>query len=163
MERDTIIKQRTELQLLIGELRDRDKELNEMVQAHHTEMKAWEEDRTRSHTLEQRCAKLERKHALSHIHVHILLYSMVSDVYISYCSDVKVFCFIAWLSAKHCVIDLHFHQITFGLHLAIQPVSYISYCHRFKTILLCTFPEMNGCICSGMSALLILGSSCNDM
>lgn len=61
MERDTIIKQRTELQLLINELRDRDKELNEMVQAHRTEMKAWEEDRARSHNLEQRCAKLERK------------------------------------------------------------------------------------------------------
>lgn len=61
MERDTIIKQRTELQLLISELRDRDKELNEMVQAHRTEMKAWEEDRNRSQLLEQRCAKLDRK------------------------------------------------------------------------------------------------------
>lgn len=61
MEHDTIIKQRTELQLLISELRDRDKELNEMVQAHHTEMKAWQEDRLRSHSLEQRCAKLDRE------------------------------------------------------------------------------------------------------
>ncbi|KAF6033142.1 CCDC62 [Bugula neritina] len=60
MERDTIIKQRTELQLLINELRDRDKELNEMVQAHHTEMKAWKEDRSRTQLLEQKCAKLER-------------------------------------------------------------------------------------------------------
>jgi len=59
MERDTIIKQRTELQLLINELRDRDKELNEMVQAHHTEMKAWKEDRSRTQLLEQKCAKLE--------------------------------------------------------------------------------------------------------
>ena len=57
MERDTIIKQRTEL--LISELRDRDKELNDMVQAHHTEMKVWQEDRSLTHSLEQRCAKVD--------------------------------------------------------------------------------------------------------
>lgn len=81
MERDTIIKQRTELQLLISELKDRDKELNEMVQAHHTEMKAWEEDRTRSHTLDHRCAKLERMYitpptfySLALIHLNAGLY-----------------------------------------------------------------------------------------
>ncbi|XP_067944416.1 coiled-coil domain-containing protein 62-like isoform X2 [Watersipora subatra] len=60
MERDTIVKQRTELQLLIGELRDRDKELNDMVQAHHTEMKAWQEDRCLTQSMEQKCVKLER-------------------------------------------------------------------------------------------------------
>lgn len=63
MERDTIIKQRTELHLLISELRDRDRELNDMVQAHHTEMKAWQEDRSLNHLLEQKCAKLERMYA----------------------------------------------------------------------------------------------------
>lgn len=61
MERDTIIKQRTELQLLIGELKDRDRELNEMVQAHHSQMKAWEDDRRRTQELEQRCSKYERE------------------------------------------------------------------------------------------------------
>lgn len=61
IERDTIIKQRTELQLMIGELKDRDRELNEMVHAHQQQMAAWEEDRQRGQNLEQRVIKLDRK------------------------------------------------------------------------------------------------------
>ena len=59
MERETIIKQRTELQLLIGELKDRDRELNDMVHAHHQQMSSWDEDRRRLTSIEQKCGRLE--------------------------------------------------------------------------------------------------------
>lgn len=60
LENATIQKQRTELQLLVAELKDRDKELNEMVSAHQKQLLAWEEDRLRILGLEERCAKVER-------------------------------------------------------------------------------------------------------
>uniref|UniRef100_A0A3B1KJ92 Coiled-coil domain containing 62 n=1 Tax=Astyanax mexicanus TaxID=7994 RepID=A0A3B1KJ92_ASTMX len=59
MEISTIEKQRTELQLLIAELKDRDQELNTMAAAHHSQLQAWEQDRQRVLTLEQRCGRLE--------------------------------------------------------------------------------------------------------
>ncbi|XP_058850474.1 coiled-coil domain-containing protein 62-like isoform X2 [Acipenser ruthenus] len=59
IESMTIQKQRKELQLLIAELKDRDKELNNMVLAHQKQLVAWEVDRQRVLTLEQRCARLE--------------------------------------------------------------------------------------------------------
>ncbi|XP_035246345.1 coiled-coil domain-containing protein 62 isoform X3 [Anguilla anguilla] len=52
-------KQRRELQLLMAELKDRDQELNAMVTAHHKQLQAWEQDRQRVLTLEQRSARLE--------------------------------------------------------------------------------------------------------
>ncbi|KAJ8287154.1 hypothetical protein GJAV_G00048250 [Gymnothorax javanicus] len=52
-------KQRRELQLLMAELKDRDQELNAMVAAHHKQLQAWEQDRQRVLTLEQRGARLE--------------------------------------------------------------------------------------------------------
>ncbi|XP_045152751.1 coiled-coil domain-containing protein 62 isoform X1 [Echinops telfairi] len=58
-EISTIEKQRKELQLLIGELKDRDKELNEMVTVHQRQLLSWEEDRQKVLTLEERCSKLE--------------------------------------------------------------------------------------------------------
>uniref|UniRef100_H3BEW2 Coiled-coil domain containing 62 n=1 Tax=Latimeria chalumnae TaxID=7897 RepID=H3BEW2_LATCH len=61
LESSTIQKQRHELQLLITELKDRDQELNDMVLAHQKQLLAWEVDRQRILTLEQKCAKLERK------------------------------------------------------------------------------------------------------
>ncbi|XP_043924847.1 coiled-coil domain-containing protein 62 [Protopterus annectens] len=61
LESITIQKQRTELQLLMAELRDRDKELNEMVAVHQKQMLAWEEGRQRVLTLEQRCTRLENE------------------------------------------------------------------------------------------------------
>lgn len=61
MDRDTIGKQRTELQLLITELKDRDRELNEMVLTHQQHMKSWEDDRQRTLNLETRSSKLESK------------------------------------------------------------------------------------------------------
>ncbi|XP_072514769.1 coiled-coil domain-containing protein 62 isoform X2 [Salminus brasiliensis] len=59
MEISTIEKQRMELQLLIAELKDRDQELNTMAAAHHRQLQAWEQDRQRVLTLEQRCGRLE--------------------------------------------------------------------------------------------------------
>ncbi|XP_006894761.1 PREDICTED: coiled-coil domain-containing protein 62 [Elephantulus edwardii] len=58
-EVSTIEKQRKELQLLIGELKDRDRELNDMVAVHQRQLLAWEEDRQKVLTLEERCSKLE--------------------------------------------------------------------------------------------------------
>uniref|UniRef100_A0A8D1KB78 Coiled-coil domain containing 62 n=1 Tax=Sus scrofa TaxID=9823 RepID=A0A8D1KB78_PIG len=59
IEISTIEKQRKELQLLIGELKDRDKELNDMVAVHQRQLLSWEEDRQKVLTLEERCSKLE--------------------------------------------------------------------------------------------------------
>ncbi|XP_032165981.1 coiled-coil domain-containing protein 62 isoform X3 [Mustela erminea] len=59
VEISTIEKQRKELQLLIGELKDRDKELNDMVTVHQRQLLSWEEDRQKVLTLEERCSKLE--------------------------------------------------------------------------------------------------------
>lgn len=52
-------KQRKELELLIAELKDRDRELNEMAATHQKQLLAWEDDRQRVLTLEQRCARME--------------------------------------------------------------------------------------------------------
>ncbi|XP_053445755.1 coiled-coil domain-containing protein 62 [Nycticebus coucang] len=59
VEISTIEKQRRELQLLIAELKDRDKELNDMVTVHQRQLLSWEEDRQKVLTLEERCSKLE--------------------------------------------------------------------------------------------------------
>ncbi|XP_076876852.1 coiled-coil domain-containing protein 62 isoform X3 [Brachyhypopomus gauderio] len=59
MEFLTIQKQRQELQLLIAELKARDWELNSMAATHHRQLQAWEQDRQRVLTLEQKCARLE--------------------------------------------------------------------------------------------------------
>ncbi|XP_072839214.2 coiled-coil domain-containing protein 62 isoform X3 [Pogona vitticeps] len=59
LESATIQKQRKELQLLIAELKDRDKELNGMVAIHQRQLLAWEDDRQKILTLAERCSKLE--------------------------------------------------------------------------------------------------------
>jgi hypothetical protein len=48
-------KQRREIQMLVCELRDRDSELNGMSTAHQHQLQAWEQDRHRLLTLEQKC------------------------------------------------------------------------------------------------------------
>ncbi|NWI95267.1 CCD62 protein, partial [Pitta sordida] len=53
-----IKKQRQEMQLLIAELKDRDKELNDMVAVHQRHIQAWESDRHKILTLAQRCSSL---------------------------------------------------------------------------------------------------------
>ncbi|XP_056260245.1 coiled-coil domain-containing protein 62 isoform X2 [Seriola aureovittata] len=55
----TIQRQRRELQLLMAELKDRDRELNTMSTSHHKQLHAWEQDRQRVLTLEQRCTRLD--------------------------------------------------------------------------------------------------------
>ncbi|XP_075033923.1 coiled-coil domain-containing protein 62 isoform X2 [Mixophyes fleayi] len=61
LENSTIQKQRKELQLLMAELKDRDKELNDMLSVHQRQLLAWENDRQRVLTLEQKCARLENE------------------------------------------------------------------------------------------------------
>ncbi|XP_042369650.1 coiled-coil domain-containing protein 62-like, partial [Plectropomus leopardus] len=55
----TIQRQRRELQLLMAELKDRERELNVMAASHHKQLHAWEQDRQRVLSLEQRCARLD--------------------------------------------------------------------------------------------------------
>ncbi|XP_075754701.1 coiled-coil domain-containing protein 62 isoform X1 [Pelodiscus sinensis] len=60
-ESSTIQKQRKELQLLVAELKDRDKELNDMVAVHQRQLLAWEDDRQKILTLAERCSRLENE------------------------------------------------------------------------------------------------------
>lgn len=55
----TIQRQRRELQLLMAELKDREGELNAMVASHRKQIQAWEQDRRRILTMEQRCRHLD--------------------------------------------------------------------------------------------------------
>ncbi|KAK4813169.1 hypothetical protein QYF61_014000, partial [Mycteria americana] len=61
LENSTIQKQRQELQLLIAELKDRDKELNDMVAVHQRQLLAWEDDRQKILTLAERCNSLNNE------------------------------------------------------------------------------------------------------
>lgn len=54
---------RRELQLLMAELKDRDRELNAMAASHHRQLHAWERDRQKVLSLEQRCARLDGEDA----------------------------------------------------------------------------------------------------
>ncbi|KAL8180147.1 UNVERIFIED_CONTAM: hypothetical protein K2H54_008284 [Gekko kuhli] len=56
-----IQKQSKELQLLMAELKDRDKELNEMVAVHQRQLLAWEKDRQKTLTLAERCSSTENE------------------------------------------------------------------------------------------------------
>lgn len=60
-ENSTIQKQRQELHLLIAELKDRDKELNDMVAVHQRQLLAWEDDRQKILTLAERCSLLNNE------------------------------------------------------------------------------------------------------
>ncbi|NXH39869.1 CCD62 protein, partial [Dicaeum eximium] len=53
-----IRRQRQELRLLIEELKDRDRELNDMVAVHERHIQAWEDDRQKILTLAERCSLL---------------------------------------------------------------------------------------------------------
>lgn len=59
LENSIIQKQRKELQLLIAELKNRDKELNDIVSLQQRQLLAWQNDRQKILTLEQKCARLE--------------------------------------------------------------------------------------------------------
>ncbi|KAG8146076.1 hypothetical protein E2320_012483 [Naja naja] len=58
-ESDIVEKLKKELQLVLAELKDRDKELNSMVAVHQRQFLAWEGDRQRILTLEERSSRLE--------------------------------------------------------------------------------------------------------
>ncbi|NWV71305.1 CCD62 protein, partial [Malurus elegans] len=53
-----IRRQRQELKLLIAELKDRDRELNDMVAVHERHIQAWENDRQKILNLAERCSLL---------------------------------------------------------------------------------------------------------
>ncbi|XP_040299912.1 coiled-coil domain-containing protein 62 isoform X2 [Herpailurus yagouaroundi] len=80
VEISTIEKQRKELQLLIGELKDRDKELNDMVAVHQRQLLSWEEDRQKVLTLEERCSKLEGQKYISSISSTLLYASILKGL-----------------------------------------------------------------------------------
>ncbi|XP_056434963.1 coiled-coil domain-containing protein 62-like [Gadus chalcogrammus] len=61
LESSTIQRQRRELQLMITELKDRDRELNTMAASHHKQLHAWEQDRQRVLSLERRCARSDEE------------------------------------------------------------------------------------------------------
>uniref|UniRef100_A0A8C7E7I4 Coiled-coil domain containing 62 n=1 Tax=Naja naja TaxID=35670 RepID=A0A8C7E7I4_NAJNA len=60
-ESDIVEKLKKELQLVLAELKDRDKELNSMVAVHQRQFLAWEGDRQRILTLEERSSRLENE------------------------------------------------------------------------------------------------------
>lgn len=59
MEVSTIQKQRQEIQLLMMELKDRDRELGDMMNSHQQQLLAWEQDRQRVITLDRKCTQYE--------------------------------------------------------------------------------------------------------
>ncbi|KAM6051523.1 coiled-coil domain-containing protein 62 isoform 1-T1 [Theristicus caerulescens] len=61
LENSAIEKQRQELQLLIAELKDRDRELNDMVAVHQRQLLAWEDDQQKILTLAERCNLLNNE------------------------------------------------------------------------------------------------------
>ncbi|XP_064024584.1 coiled-coil domain-containing protein 62 isoform X3 [Pogoniulus pusillus] len=61
LENSTIQQQRQEIQLLTAELKDRDKELNDMVAVHQKQLLAWERDRQKTLTLAERCNLLNNE------------------------------------------------------------------------------------------------------
>ncbi|KAH3884458.1 apical junction molecule-like [Dreissena polymorpha] len=59
LENTTLQKQRQEIQLLVAELRDRDRELSEMASAHQQQLVAWEQDRQRLGAMDRKCTQYE--------------------------------------------------------------------------------------------------------
>ncbi|KAL5016793.1 hypothetical protein ScPMuIL_006382 [Solemya velum] len=61
LETSTLCKQRQEIQLLVCELKERDRELNDMVTSHHQQLVAWDQDRQRLLSLEQKMSRYENE------------------------------------------------------------------------------------------------------
>ncbi|XP_062414940.1 coiled-coil domain-containing protein 62 isoform X1 [Pungitius pungitius] len=57
----SVLRMRRELQLLMAELKDRDRELDAMAASHRGQLHAWERDRQKVLSLEQRCARLDEE------------------------------------------------------------------------------------------------------
>uniref|UniRef100_A0A1I8HTX9 Coiled-coil domain-containing protein 62 n=1 Tax=Macrostomum lignano TaxID=282301 RepID=A0A1I8HTX9_9PLAT len=60
-ENGVIVKQRKELQLLVSELRERDTELNELVNSHQKQLSNWEADRKRLIVLEEKLRQKDQE------------------------------------------------------------------------------------------------------
>ena len=58
-ENEMIQRQHDELQQLIAELEDRDRELNEMSSRHQRHVDVWQCDRHRAEHLEDKCSQLQ--------------------------------------------------------------------------------------------------------
>ncbi|XP_053376146.1 protein hook homolog [Mercenaria mercenaria] len=61
LENTTLHKQRQEIQLLMGELKDRDRELSDMMTSHQQQLVAWQQDRDRLTSLERKCTQYEEE------------------------------------------------------------------------------------------------------
>lgn len=61
LENTTLQKQRQEIQLLMTELRDRDRELSDMMTSHQQQLVAWQQDRDRLASLERKCTQYEEE------------------------------------------------------------------------------------------------------
>lgn len=66
MDSTTIMRQRKELQLMIAELKERDKELNELVQSHHKQLVSWEVDRERMAGIVKQFDKVKTEYRKRH-------------------------------------------------------------------------------------------------
>lgn len=65
----------------MAELKDRDRELNTMAASHHKQLHAWEQDRQRVLTLEQRCSQLEGEDADIMVHHSLLTHVGINAAY----------------------------------------------------------------------------------
>ncbi|XP_066917966.1 coiled-coil domain-containing protein 62-like [Clytia hemisphaerica] len=72
VDSSTVLRQRHELQLMIAELKDRDRELNELVSSHHQQLVAWELDRQRLITVEKQMSKFKSELKKRHSQCKIL-------------------------------------------------------------------------------------------
>ncbi|KAL3856483.1 hypothetical protein ACJMK2_011234, partial [Sinanodonta woodiana] len=61
LESMTIQRQRKEIQFLVTELKDRDRELNDIMESHQQQLLAWEQDRHRLMQLEQTCSQYKEE------------------------------------------------------------------------------------------------------
>lgn len=61
LENTMIHKQRQEIQLLMSELKDRDRELSDLVTAHQQQLTAWQQDKDRLQSLEKKCTHYENE------------------------------------------------------------------------------------------------------
>ena len=66
-----VARQRGELQLLIAELKDRDRELNELVASHQRQIQAWDADRSRARSLEGNVTALQREESTGAFLIHL--------------------------------------------------------------------------------------------
>ena len=71
-------KQRNEIQLLVVELQDRDRELNDMMIAHQQQLVAWEQDRHRILVLEQKLTKAEGRGINNRLHLSLVWEQLMS-------------------------------------------------------------------------------------